>query len=355
MAKGNYPAKQGTGLTVGDKATLRGLMESMKDSLRDVLPRHITPERVLKMALVAASRQPKLFECSRESFVKAVLQSAELGLDCSGNLGSAYLVPFFNKKTRMTEATFIPGYRGLIDLARRSGQVARIEAHLIHERDDYSVEFGTEPKLTHIPTLTGDPGPVVAAYMVAELGGGAKQVEVMTRAELDGIKARRQGRRISGRGVTDEGEMQRKSVVRRGVKYLPLSPEKASDLAKALEYDGDIIDAENLAVNARTPEERAADLRHRLAGEKAPAEAEVKAEAESTEEEDKLLARISDYFDRLKATPGEQEEFQRHCVCLDEVAEILKGFKTHASLVAWLELKVQKEQDEKDKQAGLFD
>jgi len=254
---------------IGNKNSLRALILDMKDSLADVLPRHITPERVLKMALVAASRQPKLYECTRESIAKGVMDSASLGLDCSGLLGSGYLVPYWNGKIRMLEAQFIPGYRGLIDLARRSGQVSRIEAHLVHENDDCEIEFGTDPKLIHKPSFKADRGGVLGAYMVAEIVGGGKQVEFMPIADLLKIKERSKSRdkagNLIGPWVTDEGEMMRKTVVRRGVKYLPLSPERANDLARAIELDNaSYVDIEDIATGEpKTPEDRAAELREK--------------------------------------------------------------------------------------------
>lgn len=267
---------------VGDKNTVRDLVTQMKGSLAEVLPKHLTPDRVLKMALVAVSRQPKLLECTKESFARSVMQSAELGLDCSGTLGSAYLVPYWSSKLRAFEAQFIPGYRGLIDLARRSGQVSRIEAHLVYKNDDYELVLGTEPVLVHKPKLDGPRGEVVFAYMVAELVGGSKQVESMTLDELNAIKKRSKSRdrdgNLVGPWVTDEGEMRRKTVVRRGVKYLPLSPERASDLAKALDYDKDLLDMD--AITEVTAEDRTKQLDARLDGKEHAAPA---ADAESPE------------------------------------------------------------------------
>jgi hypothetical protein len=77
--------------------------------------------------------------------------AAALGLDCSGNLGSGYLVPFYNNKIRAMEATFIPGYRGLLDLARRSGEIEDIFAECVYESDEFDYELGATPRLRHVP------------------------------------------------------------------------------------------------------------------------------------------------------------------------------------------------------------
>lgn len=203
-------------------------------ALSAVAPKHMTAERLVKIALLAASRSPELAKCAPESILRAVMQGAEIGLEAGGLLGEAYIVPFFNKKTGKMEAQMIPGYRGLIKLARNSGQITSIEAHVVRERDQFTLIYGLDAKLEHVPCLKGDPGPVVAAYAIARFKDGGYQVEVMTRAELDAVKARSKSP-SSGPWVTDEAEMQKKTVVRRLCKYLPLSPELA--LARAIEAD----------------------------------------------------------------------------------------------------------------------
>jgi len=206
------------------------------------------------MVLVSSSRNPKLFECTKESIAKAVITASEMGLDCSGSLGSGYLVPYFNGKIGAYEAQFIPGYRGLIDLARRSGHVKSIEAHVVYKDDSLDIEFGLEPKLSHKPNPMVEPQDknIVGAYMVAQLIDDAKHVEYMTRAEIDKIRNRSKASN-SGPWVTDYAEMCRKTVVRRGAKYLPLSPE----LERLIEYDN-TVNGIDLGVQASaTPAEPA--------------------------------------------------------------------------------------------------
>jgi recombination protein RecT len=219
---------------VTNKATLEGLMskDTFKQSLAEVLPKHVTPERIVKMGLVAASRQPLLFKCTQASFLQSIMKSAELGLDCSGTLGRAYLVPYFNKKINGYECQFIPGYQGLIDLARRSGNIARIESRVVYEKDTFNVEYGIEQKLVHRPYLGTDRGNIQCVYGIAEMMDGSRQIEIMTIEEVNAIRDRSKAK-DGGPWVTDFAEMARKTVIRRLAKYLPLSTE----LAKALEAD----------------------------------------------------------------------------------------------------------------------
>lgn len=220
--------------TITDKGTLEGLMANgtFQESLKTVLPQHLTPERVVKMALVAASRQPLLFKCTKESFLQAIMKAAELGIDCSGTLGRGYLIPYYNSKLSAYEAQFLVGYQGLIELARRSGNIARIESRVVYEKDKFTVEYGLDQKLIHTPLLASDRGQMQCVYAIAEMTDGSRQLEVMTISEVESIRNRSKAK-DSGPWKTDYAEMARKTVIRRLAKYLPLSTE----LQKAFEAD----------------------------------------------------------------------------------------------------------------------
>lgn len=263
------------------KKNLEGLLrrEEFQRSLADVAPKHITKERIVKLALVAASRQPKLFECTPQSFLQSVMKSAELGLDCVGTLGQGYLVPYYNGKIKAFECQFIVGYQGLIELARRSGNISRIESRVVYEKDEFVVEYGLEPKLIHKPYLGGDRGKIVCVYAIAELKDGSRQVEVMTLDEVERIRDRSKAK-DGGPWVTDFAEMARKTVIRRLAKYLPLSPE----LAKAIETDDQQFDYHNAPLDVAADIQAGIDgLKKRL--KKKIDSAEV-ADAESEQAED---------------------------------------------------------------------
>lgn len=206
--------------------TIRDLLEKAKPKLAEVLPRHLTPDRLIRIACAATSRNRQLLACTPQSLLLAVMNAAQLGLEAGSPLGSAYLVPYGDT------CQLIVGYRGLIELARRSGQIASIEAQVVHDNDEFICERGFNPVLRHIPCWKGDPGDMYAAYAIAKLTDGSSQVEVMTKAQIDAIKNRSRAGR-SGPWVTDYSEMARKTVVRRLCKYLPLSVE----MSKALDMD----------------------------------------------------------------------------------------------------------------------
>lgn len=192
------------------------------------LPAHLNPDRLIKIAITAAAKNPKILDCDRESIMLSVMQAAELGLEPGGALGEGYLVPYGRT------CQFIPGYRGLISLARRSGQIVSIEAHEVYEQDEFTVEFGLDPKLIHRPTLKSERGDVVAFYAVARIVGGGVQYDYMTRADVDAIRKRSRAG-SSGPWVTDYNEMGKKTVIRRLFKTLPVSVE----LCRALEIQAE--------------------------------------------------------------------------------------------------------------------
>lgn len=204
-------------------------------------------ERFQAIAVRAVLGNPSLMQCTRESLLGAITTAAELGLEPSGLLGSAYIVPYNVRKNidgtwrTVKSAQLIPGYRGLIDLARRSGEILKVEARVVRLRDEFAIDYGSAQPITHRPFVPDpsaapedrDPGPYVGAYMRAVLRGDpVPQVEWMTTDEIDQVR-RRSKASDDGPWTTDWSEMARKTVVRRGSKYLPLT----TDLTRALELD----------------------------------------------------------------------------------------------------------------------
>jgi len=195
--------------------TFKGLVESRRDAIQAMLPKHLSAERICRVAIMAASRNPLLLECDQASIVRAVMTASQLGLEPGSPIGGAHLVPFRNGRTGKHEAQLIIDYRGLIDLARRSGNIVSIEAHVVHKADRFTCQFGLDAKLEHEPSWTAeDPGPMVAVYAVAKLKDGGEQAEVMTRAQVDAIRKRSRAS-DGGPWVTDYDEMARKTVVKR--------------------------------------------------------------------------------------------------------------------------------------------
>lgn len=233
-------------------SALKTALEKALPSIKDVAARHLTPERLVKVVLGAASRQPIILDCTPLSVVKAVLQAAELGLEPGSSLGEFYLVPFKNTKTGQREAQGIPGYRGLISLARRTGEISNLYAEAIYDGDTFDVELGLEPKLVHKPDWDNenreDPKKLKFVYAVAKFKDGSFQFVVMSRKQIEGIR-RRSKAGGDGPWVTDYEEMAKKTAIRRLSKYLPMSVEMAKALqlqaaAEAGDFSEVVLDGE---------------------------------------------------------------------------------------------------------------
>lgn len=210
---------------------VKAFFEAQRGTLSAVLPKHVGADRMLKIALGALRTTPKLMNCSVESLMGAVVQCSQLGLEPNTPLGHAYLIPFDNRRKGITEVQIVLGYKGLIDLARRSGQIVSIAAHEVCERDDFSYAYGLDEELVHKPAL-GDRGPVIAFYAVAKLQGGGHAFEVMGAHQINEIRDASQNYKFAkDKSSTVWGqhyaEMGRKTVLRRLFKYLPVSIEVA--------------------------------------------------------------------------------------------------------------------------------
>lgn len=245
----------------GTALTVHGVLERYKHQIAAALPKHMNPDRMARLALTETRRNRMLAQADAISLFGAVVQASQLGLEIGA--GGAWLVPFRNNDLKIIEVQCIPDYRGLIKLTRNSGDIGRFEAHPVYDGDYFEYEFGLHPRLSHRPGGETDPKKIVFAYAVAEAKDGSwRQFDVMTRAEIDAIRARSKAKN-NGPWVTDFGAMACKTVVKRLCKYLPQSPE----LATALQLDDDaeigrqnmrsVLDAEEFP-DAPAEEERPA-------------------------------------------------------------------------------------------------
>lgn len=203
--------------------TIAAYLKKMGPEIEKALPSHMNPDRMARIALTTIRTNPKLLEASVPSLLGAVMQAAQLGLE-PGLIGHCYLVPFKNGKTGQTDVQFIIGYKGMIDLARRSGQIENIYAHSVYSKDEFDYELGLEPKLKHKPFMEGDRGEFIGAYAVAHFKDGGYQFEFMPKDEIE--KRRKRSKAANnGPWVTDYEEMAKKTVIRHMWKYLPISVE----------------------------------------------------------------------------------------------------------------------------------
>ncbi|MGN1116815.1 MAG: recombinase RecT [Candidatus Ornithomonoglobus sp.] len=224
------------------ETTLKDYVKAYEKEFAKALPSVITPERFTRIATTALTRTPELMRCTPQSFIGALLTAAQLGLEPNTPLGQAYLIPYG------TECQFQIGYKGLIELAHRSGQLKTIEAHIVYENDEFEFEFGLEPKLKHKPSM-GERGNIVWAYACYHLVNGGYGFEVMSKHDLE--EHRKNYSKVKGKSPweTATEEMYKKTVIKKALKYAPIK----SEFADALYKDGKSIrlDVENNETEAQ--------------------------------------------------------------------------------------------------------
>jgi recombination protein RecT len=213
--------------------TFRDLLDKLKPQLQMALPKHVDVGRMIRICVTTLQRNPDLLACTQESVLGCLFQCAQLGLEPDGLLGHAYLIPFNDKKNNRKICTLIVGYKGLLKLARQSNEIASISARVVYSKDEFEYEFGLEDKLTHKPTHDEDPGEMTYAYAIFRYKGGGYHFDVMSKVEIDAIRARSKSGQ-SGPWVTDYDEMAKKTVLRRASKMAPASIE---DLSRAIALD----------------------------------------------------------------------------------------------------------------------
>lgn len=212
--------------------SLRQWVASMADQIKCALPQNITPDRMMRIAMTAISKDTKLASCTPESFMGALLTSAQLGLECNTPLGQAYLIPFWNSKKQCQETQFQLGYQGILDLCYRTGQYKTIQARIVYEGDDFEYSYGLEEKLIHVPQ--GKTEKPIYVYAYYQLINGAKAYEVMSwDAVMAHAKKYSQSvqKGYTSPWSTDPESMAKKTCLKRLLKYAPKTVEIAEGIA----------------------------------------------------------------------------------------------------------------------------
>jgi recombination protein RecT len=212
--------------------SIADLIKAMQPEIKKALPEVITVERFTRMALSALNTTPKLNECTPMSFLSALMNAAQLGLEPNTPLGQAYLIPYKNKGT--LECQFQIGYKGLIDLSYRNPLVQTIQAQAVYENDYFEYELGLDSKLIHRPVLR-DRGEIILFYGLFKLTNGGYGFEVMSREDVDAY-AREYSKAIDASfspWKTNYEGMAKKTLIKQVLKYAPIK----ADFRRALETD----------------------------------------------------------------------------------------------------------------------
>lgn len=211
------------GLTQGDVATY---LSGMRDRVAAVLPKHLTADRIIQMAATTIQRNPQIAKCTPASLLGAVMQASILGFPPVDALGYCYFVPYGNS------VQFQIGYRGLTELARRSGKIKMVYAEVVREGDGFMVEFGLEPKLEHKPMFDSSK-PMTHVYAVCHFNDGGYNFVVLSRSDVERLRMRSpmQKGTPSGAWHTDYEAMAKAKALKQLAKYLPLNIDQATAIS----------------------------------------------------------------------------------------------------------------------------
>jgi recombination protein RecT len=229
MSETNMMETKSANLPAKKPATLAEILQadSMKSQWAVVLPKCLTADRLARVALTQLRKVPKLGQCNQGSFLSALMTCAELGIEPNGR--HAHLIPYGQ------ECQLIVDYKGLVELAMRSGKISRIHADVVCENDSITIHNGI---IDHSINPLKERGAMVGAYAMSTFTDGTEKHEYMSKAEVDAIRSRSRAGK-SGPWVTDYNEMAKKTVFRRMSKWLPLSPE----IMDSIEKDADRMES----------------------------------------------------------------------------------------------------------------
>lgn len=230
-AAGSEVATRGTG------ADLPSQIKQMEAQFQLAMPRGVEAKQLVRDALTAIRMTPKLAEADPRTILGALMTCAQLGLR-PGVLGHAWVLPFYDTRSRSQKAQLVIGYQGLVELAHRSGKIQSLIARTVFENDEFDVDYGLEDRLVHKPNLHGSRGRPIAYYAIVKLTTGGRSFIVMTQSDMEAHRdafamAKTKEGKIVGPWRDNFEAMAHKTCVLRLAKWMP----KGTDLAVAVAAD----------------------------------------------------------------------------------------------------------------------
>lgn len=216
---------------------VRNLLMSMKGEINNALPQYLPADKFVRTSLTAINSNPKLLQCSPQSLLAAVMNSAQLGLEFNTPLGEAYLIPYGN------QVQFQIGYMGLLKLAHNTGQFKRITAKEVHENDDFDIDYGTG-EIKHKPVIVGESGYAIGYYAVYETKDGGRDSFYMSKEDAEAYGRKFSKSFNSGPWKTNFDAMAKKSCIIQVLKYAPKAIDKP-ELGQAMAFDNQVFKSSN--------------------------------------------------------------------------------------------------------------
>lgn len=237
--------EKGQGVTANPTYAMKQIIIKMKNDINTALPIQLTYKRFQSVALSTFNANKKLQSCEPITFISAMIQSAHLGLEPNTPLGQAYLIPYNDNGVEKVQ--FQIGYKGLMELANRSGKIKTMYANEVRSNDKFEIDYGLEQKLIHQPLLNGDRGEIIGYYAVYHLEPNGHSFVYMNKDEILNHGKKYSKSFEGGFWESEFDSMAKKTVIKRLLKYAPLSTE----MKKAVLADESIkesIDKEILLV-----------------------------------------------------------------------------------------------------------
>lgn len=234
-------------------STIKDFIKVYEGEIAKALPKVMTPERFTRIVTTALTTTPKLASCTPQSFIGSMLQAAQLGLEPNTPLGQAYLIPYG------AQCQFQIGYRGMMELAYRGGEIRPIEAHVVYENDEFEFAYGLNPKLVHNPSMSGN-GVPEWVYALVRFKDGGYIFEVMRYED-----ALKHGEKYSktyknGPWQTEPEEMAKKTVIKKLLKYLPMKTEFVTADEHVYNFDPETGDVNIIPEDEKPIEATAVDV-----------------------------------------------------------------------------------------------
>lgn len=290
-------------------AVIRQNLQVMAPEFKAALPPHITVEKFTRVAQTAIQNTPALAQADRRSLFGAFVKLAQDGLLPDGR--EAAVVMFGNKAQAM------PMIGGILKRIRQSGEVSRVSAHVVYANDQFTVRYGFDEDVEHIPPALDKPrGEPIGAYATAVLKDGSKLLEVMSLEEIEKVRNVSRAAK-NGPWVAWWSEMARKTVMRRLSKRLPMSTDLEDEIFsrdETLQIDGTAV-REIEAERHEPPMSRLDALEHQISDD----------DGATPDPSDAKAQEIIDALDsakNAKAVEAQVAEYETHQAALTDEQRI---------------------------------
>lgn len=204
-------------------AQLYELLQQQRSAIAAAAPKHLDPDRAIRIAWNAIRTGSGLLKCSPMSVLTSVMEATQLGLELDGVLGQAYLIPRRNKHTKRTEAQMQIGYRGLIAIAMRDPHMIAVNSGCVREGDEFDYREGTDGYVHHKRALRGR-GEIYGSWCVGSMDRGGHVIYIAGEDDIRRAKAASHNPDQPGKPWHDHPDaMWAKTAIRRCLMNAPLS------------------------------------------------------------------------------------------------------------------------------------